>query len=331
MSSQERLRPLLGPRGVGVDEGPNVALAELEAARGGEGSVEVGPRVDDGVDERVSAREAGRDGRRERAARAVRVGRVDARRDEVEEGGPVVEDVDDERPLFGFVVVVAVDADDADRRRRLVVIRRLEFAALDEDALRSKAVADLPRRLADLGARARDRVGLAQQQGRLAPVRRAQRREWEQPPLDRRDRVGLDEPVAEGRDHDGVGDDAAAQLARAQRGLKARGDDFDDGRRRLPSPLASFLIFQSTQDAARTSMPVLATSAPMSPSTASIWLATKAGSMPRMPWTPRVFCAVSAVIAVAAKAPVASQALTSAWMPAPPPAGAKTERQSRSR
>jgi hypothetical protein len=35
--------------------------------------------------------------------------------------------------------------------------------------------------------------------------------------------------------------------------------------------------------------------------------------------TPSVFCAVSAVIAVAAKPPSAVTALMSAWMPAPPP------------
>ena len=37
------------------------------------------------------------------------------------------------------------------------------------------------------------------------------------------------------------------------------------------------------------------------------------------PCTPSVFCAVSAVIAVAAKPPSAVTALMSAWMPAPPP------------
>ena len=38
-----------------------------------------------------------------------------------------------------------------------------------------------------------------------------------------------------------------------------------------------------------------------------------------MPYTPSVFCAVSAVIAVAAKASSIVTALMSAWMPAPPP------------
>ena len=45
----------------------------------------------------------------------------------------------------------------------------------------------------------------------------------------------------------------------------------------------------------------------------------KAGSTGTTPWTPSVFCAVSAVMAVAANPPIAVTALMSAWMPAPPP------------
>src|SRR5712675_507726 len=67
------------------------------------------------------------------------------------------------------------------------------------------------------------------------------------------------------------------------------------------------------------SMPVLSASAPMSLSTTSICWAMKAGSIATTPCTPSVFCAVKAVIAVAAKAPMAVTALMSAWMPAPPP------------
>ncbi len=47
--------------------------------------------------------------------------------------------------------------------------------------------------------------------------------------------------------------------------------------------------------------------------------AMKAGSTGTTPWTPSVFCAVSAVMAVAANPPIAVTALMSAWMPAPPP------------
>ena len=52
--------------------------------------------------------------------------------------------------------------------------------------------------------------------------------------------------------------------------------------------------------AAENSMPVLMQSAPMSASTTSICRITNAGSTGTTPKTPRVFCAVSAVIAVAA-------------------------------
>ena len=66
-------------------------------------------------------------------------------------------------------------------------------------------------------------------------------------------------------------------------------------------------------------MPILMTSAPMSPITTSICWRMKSGGTGITPCTPRVFCAVSAVIAVAAKAPSAVTVLMSAWMPAPPP------------
>src|SRR6266851_6563837 len=65
--------------------------------------------------------------------------------------------------------------------------------------------------------------------------------------------------------------------------------------------------------------PVLSASAPMSLSTTSICWAMKAGSTATTPCTPSVFWAVKAVIAVAAKAPMAVTALMSAWIPAPPP------------
>src|SRR5262245_12211148 len=66
-------------------------------------------------------------------------------------------------------------------------------------------------------------------------------------------------------------------------------------------------------------MPVLSASAPMSLRTTSICWAMKPGSTVTTPCTPSVSCAVSAVIAVAAKASIAVTALMSAWIPAPPP------------
>ena len=66
-------------------------------------------------------------------------------------------------------------------------------------------------------------------------------------------------------------------------------------------------------------MPVLTASAPMSSSTALIWSRTKAGDCSAIDVTPRVFCAVSATIAVMPCAPQRAKALRSAWIPAPPP------------
>ena len=60
------------------------------------------------------------------------------------------------------------------------------------------------------------------------------------------------------------------------------------------------------------SMPVLIASAPMSLSTTSICWRRKAVDTASMPCTPKVFCAVSAVMAVAAKAPIAVTDLMSA-------------------
>ena len=67
------------------------------------------------------------------------------------------------------------------------------------------------------------------------------------------------------------------------------------------------------------SMPVLIASAPISSSTTRICWRMKSSGMGSTPCTPSVFCAVSAVMAVAAKPPSAVTALMSAWMPAPPP------------
>ncbi len=70
---------------------------------------------------------------------------------------------------------------------------------------------------------------------------------------------------------------------------------------------------------AENSMPVLAASAPMSSSTASICARAKAGGTSWMAVTPRVFCAVSATMADMPCAPHRANAFRSAWMPAPPP------------
>mmetsp|Transcript_3781 Transcript_3781/g.11360 ORF Transcript_3781/g.11360 Transcript_3781/m.11360 type:complete len:346 (+) Transcript_3781:1334-2371(+) len=66
-------------------------------------------------------------------------------------------------------------------------------------------------------------------------------------------------------------------------------------------------------------MPVFTASAPMSPTTASICSPTKPASTPLIELTPRVFWAVSAVIADIPKTPYEEQVFRSAWLPAPPP------------
>ena len=53
-------------------------------------------------------------------------------------------------------------------------------------------------------------------------------------------------------------------------------------------------------------------------STASSCALMNSSGMGRMPSTPQVFCAVTAVITEAAWTPTTDMALTSAWMPAPP-------------
>ncbi len=67
------------------------------------------------------------------------------------------------------------------------------------------------------------------------------------------------------------------------------------------------------------SIPVLTASAPISSSTTSICWRMNSGAIGNTPKTPSVFCAVNAVIAVAAKASSIVTVLMSAWMPAPPP------------
>src|SRR4029453_7813949 len=67
------------------------------------------------------------------------------------------------------------------------------------------------------------------------------------------------------------------------------------------------------------SIPVLAASAPMSPSTASSWRATNSGARLATPCTPIEFCAVTAVRTEAPNTRKALKVFRSAWMPAPPP------------
>ncbi len=67
------------------------------------------------------------------------------------------------------------------------------------------------------------------------------------------------------------------------------------------------------------SIPHLAASAPKSSSTERSCRATKAGGRFSTPWTPREFCAVTAVITDMPNTRNAENVLRSAWIPAPPP------------
>src|SRR5437762_6139209 len=69
----------------------------------------------------------------------------------------------------------------------------------------------------------------------------------------------------------------------------------------------------------RPSIPVLAAATSRSPSTASSSAATNSGATSATACTPRVLCAVSAVITVAPYTSKAANVFRSAWMPAPPP------------
>jgi len=68
----------------------------------------------------------------------------------------------------------------------------------------------------------------------------------------------------------------------------------------------------------RESIPVFAAAIVKSSATASICAATKAGSRLATALTPRVFCAVIAVMALVPKTANAAKVLRSAWIPAPP-------------
>ena len=67
------------------------------------------------------------------------------------------------------------------------------------------------------------------------------------------------------------------------------------------------------------SIPHLAASAPKSSRTERSCRATNAGGRFSTPWTPREFCAVTAVITDMPNTRNAENVLRSAWMPAPPP------------
>ena len=70
--------------------------------------------------------------------------------------------------------------------------------------------------------------------------------------------------------------------------------------------------------AASLTMPILTASGRMSPKMQSICWATNSGEAFSMPYTPVVFCAVRAVMALIAYMRWAVMVLMSAWMPAPP-------------
>jgi len=65
-------------------------------------------------------------------------------------------------------------------------------------------------------------------------------------------------------------------------------------------------------------MPILVASGTMSSSSVSSWRRTKSTGTACTPVTPRVDCAVRAVMTLMAYAPSALMAFMSAWMPAPP-------------
>ncbi len=67
------------------------------------------------------------------------------------------------------------------------------------------------------------------------------------------------------------------------------------------------------------SMPHLAASVPKSSRTERSCCATNAGGRFSTPWTPREFCAVTAVSTDMPNTRNAENVLRSAWMPAPPP------------
>src|SRR4051812_43035161 len=71
--------------------------------------------------------------------------------------------------------------------------------------------------------------------------------------------------------------------------------------------------------AAFASMPIFTASVPRSPITASICAVTRSAGKACHATTPRVFCAVMAVIALVPNTPCAANVFRSAWMPAPPP------------
>src|SRR5215207_273318 len=67
------------------------------------------------------------------------------------------------------------------------------------------------------------------------------------------------------------------------------------------------------------SMPVFTASTPMSSTTLRNCASTCSAGSSQAPWTPRLFCAVIAVSTLIPCTPLASIALRSAWIPAPPP------------
>ena len=87
----------------------------------------------------------------------------------------------------------------------------------------------------------------------------------------------------------------------------------------LRTPRSRSAVATVETSSAEASIPVLAASTPMSVATAAIWRRTRSALSSSKASTPRVFCAVTATIAVVPQTPCASKVFRSAATPAPPP------------
>ena len=118
------------------------------------------------------------------------------------------------------------------------------------------------------------------------------------------------------------------------RGSRAETSAFTASGSRSRAPLSATMTGSSTTGASPTSasasptasivstvpsMPILTASTPMSSATAFTWPMIASRGIGVTPSTARVFCQVTAVIAVMPWTPHRANAFKSAWMPAPPP------------
>ena len=211
-----------------------------------------------GVGEALAAREQRSERRRVRAARAVRRSDRRAARRESRRARAVEEMVDR---------VVAVPAGD-DRGARAQLVQPLRQLS--------------PRRV-ETGERPR-----------LEQVRRHDRRQREQPPDQRFDRVVLEQLRAGARDHDGVDDERHRVL------LEIVGDRLDHGAREEHPRLRGI-------------------DADVVEHCVELLRARRRAAARGWRSRPTVFCAVSATSTDVPYAPAAANAFRSAWMPAPPP------------